>query len=43
LIVVTLLGFVPLLGTLLLFALVLAGVGSVKLGLYRVYVQQSAD
>jgi len=43
LIVVTLLGFVPLLGTLLLFALLLAGAGSVKLGLYRAYVQQSAD
>jgi len=43
LIVVTLLGFLPLLGTLLLFALLLAGTGSVELGLYRAYIQQSAN
>jgi hypothetical protein len=38
LIVIMLLGLVPLLGTLLLFALTLLGAGTLKLGLYRVYV-----
>jgi hypothetical protein len=32
-----------LLGTLLLFAPLLAGTGSVELGLYRAYIQQSAN
>jgi cytoskeletal protein CcmA (bactofilin family) len=40
LILIALLGLVPLLGALLLFALMLLGVGALKLGLYRVYVGQ---
>lgn len=40
LILISLLGLVPLLGTLLLFALMLLGVGVLTLGLYRVYVGQ---
>jgi hypothetical protein len=43
LIVTALLGLVPLLGTLLLFALMLLGVGVLKLGLYRAYVGQSEN
>lgn len=41
LIVITLLGLVPLLGALLLFAVMLLGVGVLKLGVYRAYVGQS--
>ena len=36
--VITLLGLVPLLGALLLFALMLLGVGVLKLGMYRAYI-----
>ena len=43
LIVLTLLGLVPLLGALVLFALTLVGVGVLKLGLYRAYVGQSGN
>jgi hypothetical protein len=41
LIVIALLALVPLLGTLLLFVLMLLGVGVLTLGLYRTYVAQS--
>ena len=43
LIVITLLGLVPLLGALLLFVLMLLGVGVLNLGLYRAYVGQSGN
>ncbi len=41
LIVLTLLGLVPLLGVLLLFALMLLGTGSLMLGMYQAYARQS--
>jgi hypothetical protein len=43
LIVIMLLGLVPLLGALLVFALMLLGVGVLLLGLYRAYVGQSEN
>jgi cytoskeletal protein CcmA (bactofilin family) len=43
LIVIALLGLVPLLGALLLFALMLLGVGVFTLGLHRAYVGQSGN
>lgn len=43
LIVVMLLGLIPLFGTLLLFAVLLLGVGGLNLGLYRVYVLKSVS
>lgn len=43
LIVITLLGLVPLLGTLLLLILMLLGVGALTLGLYRAYLGQQGQ
>ncbi len=43
LIVLMLLGLVPLLGALLLFALMLLGTGSLMLGMYQAYAGQSGD
>jgi hypothetical protein len=43
LIVITLFGLVPLLGALLLFAVMLLGVGALKLGVYRAYLAQSEN
>ncbi len=40
---ITLIGLVPLIGALLPFALILLGVGVLKLGLYRAYVAQSGN
>jgi hypothetical protein len=43
LIVMVLLGLIPLLGTLLLFALMLLGVGVLNLNLFRAYVGRSSS